>query len=60
VPSPVNPPSACHFHTRCPKAQELCSQVEPLLEDAHSGTLAACHYPLSREELTPMGVRSAR
>ena len=60
VPSPANPPSACRFHTRCPKAQERCSQVDPVLEDKGSGTLAACHYPLSREELEAMGVRSAR
>jgi oligopeptide/dipeptide ABC transporter ATP-binding protein len=58
VPSPANPPSACRFHTRCPKAQERCSIEEPLLEDKGSGTLAACHYPLTREELTEIGVRS--
>jgi peptide/nickel transport system ATP-binding protein/oligopeptide transport system ATP-binding protein len=66
VPSPANPPSACRFHTRCPKAQALCSQEEPLLEDKGSpipgqpGTLVACHYPLSREEVAQTGVRSAR
>ena len=60
VPSPANPPSACRFHTRCPKAQERCSVEEPLLEDKGSGTLVACHYPLTREELGAMGVRSAR
>ncbi len=38
VPSPANPPSGCRFHTRCPKAQELCSIEEPLLEDKGSGT----------------------
>jgi oligopeptide/dipeptide ABC transporter ATP-binding protein len=50
VPSPANPPKACRFHTRCPKARDLCSQEEPLLEDKRSGTLAACHFPLTEEE----------
>jgi peptide/nickel transport system ATP-binding protein/oligopeptide transport system ATP-binding protein len=59
VPSPANPPSACRFHTRCPKAQERCSVEEPLLEDKGTGTQAACHFPLTREELAEMGVRSA-
>ncbi len=58
VPSPANPPSACRFHTRCPKAQELCSTQEPLLEDRGSGTRVACHYPLTREEVAEIGVRS--
>jgi len=58
-PSPANPPRACRFHTRCPKAQAKCSIEEPLLESKGSGTLAACHYPLSREEVTEFGVRSA-
>jgi oligopeptide/dipeptide ABC transporter ATP-binding protein len=66
VPSPANPPSACRFHTRCPKAQALCSEREPLLEDKGSsidgqaGTIAACHFPLDHEEAVAMGVRSAR
>jgi oligopeptide/dipeptide ABC transporter ATP-binding protein len=58
VPSPANPPSACRFHTRCPKAQERCSIEEPLLEDKGSGTRAACHYPLTSEEKPAIGVRS--
>jgi oligopeptide/dipeptide ABC transporter ATP-binding protein len=58
VPSPANPPSACRFHTRCPKARELCSTQEPLLEDKGSGTRVACHYPLTREEVAEIGVRS--
>jgi peptide/nickel transport system ATP-binding protein/oligopeptide transport system ATP-binding protein len=59
VPSPASPPSACRFHTRCPKAKERCSIEEPPLEDKGTGTAAACHYPLTREELVAMGVRSS-
>jgi oligopeptide/dipeptide ABC transporter ATP-binding protein len=59
VPSPANPPSACRFHTRCPKAQERCSTDEPELEEKGSGTRVACHYPLTREELPEIGVRSS-
>jgi oligopeptide/dipeptide ABC transporter ATP-binding protein len=60
VPSPANPPGACRFHTRCPKAQERCSIEEPAIEQESSGTRAACHYPLTREELALIGVRSSR
>jgi oligopeptide/dipeptide ABC transporter ATP-binding protein len=60
VPSPANPPSACRFHTRCPKAQERCSIEDPPLEDKGTGTSAACHFPLTREEVAEIGVRSAR
>ena len=51
VPSPANPPSACRFHTRCPKAQERCSVDEPLLERKPGGSTAACHYPLTDTEV---------
>jgi len=51
VPSPANPPRACRFHTRCPKAQELCSQDEPPLENKGTTGLAACHFPLSEGEV---------
>jgi len=52
VPSPSNPPSACRFHTRCWKAQELCSREEPVLEThPGGGGEAACHFPLSAEEV---------
>jgi oligopeptide/dipeptide ABC transporter ATP-binding protein len=51
VPSPANPPKACRFHTRCPKAQEICSQDEPLLELKGTKTEAACHFPLTESEV---------
>jgi oligopeptide/dipeptide ABC transporter ATP-binding protein len=51
VPSPANPPRACRFHTRCPKAQDQCSIDEPPLTDKETGTLAACHFPLGRDEV---------
>jgi peptide/nickel transport system ATP-binding protein/oligopeptide transport system ATP-binding protein len=51
VPSPANPPPACRFHTRCPKAQQVCSEEEPPLEDKGGGSIAACHFPLSRDEV---------
>ncbi len=51
LPSPTNPPNACRFHTRCPKAQELCAEVEPPLEPKEGGNLAACHFPLTDEEI---------
>jgi peptide/nickel transport system ATP-binding protein len=60
VPSPASPPSGCRFHTRCPKARDRCSAVEPPLEEKGTATLAACHYPLGHEELARIGVRSAR
>jgi len=50
VPSPTNPPPACRFHPRCPKVQPICSQEEPPLESKGAGSIAACHFPLTREE----------
>jgi peptide/nickel transport system ATP-binding protein len=45
VPSPINPPPACRFHTRCWKAQEICSTVEPPLRVLRPGQRVACHFP---------------
>jgi oligopeptide transport system ATP-binding protein len=48
VPSPANPPEACRFHTRCPKATDICSQVDPPLVDYGNDHWAACHHPVGR------------
>jgi oligopeptide transport system ATP-binding protein len=43
VPSPINPPSGCHFHTRCPLRIDLCEREEPPLTERPNGSLVACH-----------------
>lgn len=47
VPSPIDPPSGCRFHTRCPRATSVCQAQEPVLveQPASAGMVAACHHP---------------
>jgi oligopeptide/dipeptide ABC transporter ATP-binding protein len=46
-PNPIDPPSGCRFHTRCPWATEVCRTVEPQLTAYPGAHLAACHHPLN-------------
>jgi oligopeptide/dipeptide ABC transporter ATP-binding protein len=53
-PNPISPPSGCVFHTRCPRATDICRDVEPPLAEYANGHIAACHHPVNvtREEAT--------
>ncbi len=57
MPSPLDPPAGCHFHTRCPFAQGRCRTEPPALRTIEAGHLSACHYA---EELPVFDVAHAR
>jgi oligopeptide/dipeptide ABC transporter ATP-binding protein len=64
-PNPINPPSGCVFHPRCPRATQICREAEPPLARYANGHLAACHHPMNvsveeisaatRDETSPAG-----
>jgi oligopeptide/dipeptide ABC transporter ATP-binding protein len=56
-PNPIAPPSGCRFHTRCPRATDVCRAVEPPLAEYANAHLAACHHPLN---VTPEEIAGAR
>lgn len=52
IPSAVNPPSGCRFHTRCPYATQVCREEMPVMKEVR-GRLAACHHPQGGKEIQP-------
>ncbi len=54
IPSPVNPPAGCKFHTRCEQCMEICKRVPPQYKEVESGHFCACHLYAPPEELAAM------
>ncbi len=55
VPSPINPPAGCRFHTRCWKATDVCKSQVPALVQIAPGHQVACHHPEEPEAIAPTG-----
>jgi oligopeptide/dipeptide ABC transporter ATP-binding protein len=58
VPSPINPPSGCRFHTRCPYAEARCKVEEPAMREVRPGHFVACHLRKVDETAFPVAAKS--
>jgi oligopeptide/dipeptide ABC transporter ATP-binding protein len=58
IPSPVNPPPGCRFHTRCPYATVRCKTMEPELRDTGNGHMVSCHLYLARDARNDQDTRN--
>ena len=54
VPSPIKPPSGCHFHTRCPVAEPICKTEEPVTREIKDGHWVTCHRYAESNDIIPM------
>ena len=59
VPSPLNPPSGCRFHPRCPKVMDVCKEIEPPFEEKHPDHWVACHLYTTGAAPQPSPVSSS-
>jgi oligopeptide/dipeptide ABC transporter ATP-binding protein len=57
VPNPINPPTGCRFHPRCPRAADVCAENDPPLAPLAAGHEAACFFPLEKWPLTDAEMR---
>jgi peptide/nickel transport system ATP-binding protein len=59
IPSPISPPSGCRFRTRCPKAEQRCTDEMPIMRELRPGHFAACHFPIAEDEQLDFGTEDA-
>lgn len=59
IPSPVNPPKGCKFHTRCDKCMEICSKAAPIYKEVEEGHFCACHLYNTEEETAELLKKAA-